>query len=509
MRRFDKARAYSQKEDITNLLKEDMANRGEFLKTKHEQCFYISNEDQCLYKISKDNVQFQMLMLRYGVNPSDPMYDYIFDGIRLTVLMHGKLSETHSFAHYDNALSRMYVFDQDGQVFRYSDQKWTKVNNGTDGVLFEKREDRDKIDLEISDIEEADKGLLHSLIISKINFAESPYLSFNQYGILFLIWVLSLFFGSRMRSKIISCAKGDKGSGKTYSFRAIGKTLFGSTFDVIPVTKEEDFDIAVTQEHLCVFDNVDDKRNWLNDKLACVATGGVVKKRKLYTDDVVHTMPIRAFVALTSRTPKFRRDDVADRLLIFNVERLNQYISENVLMSEVLENRTKLLASIFRILGEIVDELKKEKDVPMLNARMADFATFAYQIAPVLGAEGEIETILEGITKEQSEFTLENQVIFEILEIWMSRDLNPGREVTTKQLYLDFDQIALEESLDFSFFKSVPLFGKLLQKIKPNIQQFYKVTDRKAGQNVKYFKFEFLKDSETKFTDVLQTAKGE
>ena len=40
--------------------------------------------------------------------------------------------------------------------------------------------------------------------------------------------------------------------------------------------------------------------------------------------------PITAFVGITSRTPHFRREDVADRLLLFHVERLKEgFVAES------------------------------------------------------------------------------------------------------------------------------------------------------------------------------------
>lgn len=66
----------------------------------------------------------------------------------------------------------------------------------------------------------------------------------------------------------------------------MGILLFGSQYDVNSLPgKPEDFDTLVTNNHLVVFDNVDSGKSWLNDKLALVATGQTVEKRRLYTDN--------------------------------------------------------------------------------------------------------------------------------------------------------------------------------------------------------------------------------
>jgi hypothetical protein len=74
------------------------------------------------------------------------------------------------------------------------------------------------------------------------------------------------------------------------------------------------------------FDNADATFKWLDDKLAIAATRGSVQKRELYTTNKLIDFPIHAFVGITSRTPQYRRDDVADRFLIMKIERLDCYV---------------------------------------------------------------------------------------------------------------------------------------------------------------------------------------
>ena len=44
----------------------------------------------------------------------------------------------YSLSHYDVTTNRLYVFDQDRQVYRISPTRIERVENGTDGVLFVK-----------------------------------------------------------------------------------------------------------------------------------------------------------------------------------------------------------------------------------------------------------------------------------------------------------------------------------------------------------------------------------
>jgi hypothetical protein len=102
-----------------------------------------------------------------------------------------------------------------------------------------------------------------------------------------------------------------------------------------------DFDAAVTGDAFVGIDNADANVPWLDDKLAVVATGGMLKRRKYYTTNQLIEYPITAFVAVTSRTPYFRREDVADRLLLFHVERLETFGAESALLGELTAHRNQ------------------------------------------------------------------------------------------------------------------------------------------------------------------------
>ena len=64
---------------------------------------------------------------------------------------------------------------------------------------------------------------------------------------LLLAYVLGLFFPDLFPTRVILALIGEKGSGKTSALRRIGRLLFGSGFEVSPLTRDErDFDALVT-----------------------------------------------------------------------------------------------------------------------------------------------------------------------------------------------------------------------------------------------------------------------
>ena len=63
---------------------------------------------------------------------------------------------------------------------------------------------------------------------------------------------------------------------------------------------ERDFDSAVTSQPFVVFDNVDSRCKWLNDRLAGYATGAAIIKRKLFTTNERIKLKPRCYIALTA-----------------------------------------------------------------------------------------------------------------------------------------------------------------------------------------------------------------
>ena len=91
-----------------------------------------------------------------------------------------------------------------------------------------------------------------------------------------------------------------------------------------------------------------------------------------------------ANLAVTSRTPNFRREDVAERLLPLTVTRIGEFEPEAALLDDVQARRQELvsaiLADVQRALVALQDEGTKTYRTKF---RMADFADFAITVAPV------------------------------------------------------------------------------------------------------------------------------
>src|SRR5437660_9161539 len=90
---------------------------------------------------------------------------------------------------------------------------------------------------------------------------------------------------------------------------------------------------------------------------------------------------VARLVGVTSRTPNFGREDVAERLLPLKLGRLNSFRPENELLAEVQERRIDLMAAIICDVYKAVVELQKARNERhQLQVRLADFADFALKV---------------------------------------------------------------------------------------------------------------------------------
>ncbi len=306
---------------------------------------------------------------------------------------------------------------------------------------------------------------------------------------MFMLWFLSLFFESLMRTKPILAFIGPKGSGKSITNRKVGMLLFGQAFDVMPLTEDsKDFDAAVTNSALVAIDNADTKCDWLNDRLAIVATGGSLKKREYYTTNKLVEIPTHCFLAITSRTPQFRRDDVVDRLLIMKVQRFDAFKSEKSLLTELLQNRQQIMSEVVYHLQEVVRALQAGQGVDDSGAfRMADFADFAMKVARYAGVEDQVKVIFTKLTHEQSAFTLEGNSIFDLLSAWAPQ--NVGREVTNADLCKELAELAKKEGTIFAYEGKTRAFAQVMSHLRSNLEEFFIVTERSAGARKTFFTF--------------------
>jgi hypothetical protein len=484
----DGLKSFEVHRESAEIILSDLKKRGRFYYDGRISYFFFETNKN-LMVIDRDNQGLELVLIKYGVAPSEILFRYVIDALRLEAMENGQLTEVHSFTYYDRSSNNLYVFNFGQQVYRITADRIEQVDNGTDGVLFQHNPTWTPFKTGEPD---SGRSAFDDIILSQMAFREDG-LTIKERRLLFLIWFYSLFFPELFPTKPILAVIGERGSGKTFALRKVGQLLFGPSFNVMQLSNDpKDFDAAVTNAPFVAVDNSDTKISWLDDRLAVVATGGNIKRRELYTTNRLVEFPVKAFLGITSRTPHFRREDVADRLLLFYVLRFETFVPESQLSADLLDNRDRIITEIIGHLQEIVKCLgDQENDTYSSGFRMADFANFALKIAYCQGWGDHMNSILRKLADEQTSFTIEGEPIFDLLDIWLAKDngKNVGRELTSADLCRELAGIAEVNEIEFWYKDKTRAFAQRLRNLKSSLQTCFETSERNGGGRKRFLSF--------------------
>ena len=482
--------AFDKNQAVADAIVNDLQDRGKFYHDD-QFAYFFSTGDKVLIQIDPEYTHYKLLLRKYGINASEYLYKYITENMLGVGLGQGTKTTGHRFAYFDKRRHILYWFNNDNQIYLITQKSIDLVDNGTDGVMFLKDGKAESFTIGPT---QPKSDLLYKHIIGEINFAKD-ILSKDDRRLLFTLWFFSLFFESIHPTKPILAFVGEKDSGKSSTLERIGKLLLGSKYQVTTIASDQkDFEAALTNSAFLFNDNADEPVKWLNDSLATAATGASIRRRVLYTTNTEIDIPIHCYLAITSRTPHFRRDDVADRLLVMTVEYINQHVGLEILMKGLLRKRNKILTQVAFQLQKIVKALRKtRKDVPTVSFRMADFATFALRVAPALGITTDVDGLFRKMAQAQSDFALETDSLPDLLMEWVNLKGNAGREVTAADLCGELSILAEGQKVEFPYDRTPRQLAQRLGSLRSNLADILKITIRDGGSRKRFYAFKFKK----------------
>jgi rubredoxin len=283
----------------------------------------------------------------------------------------------------------------------------------------------------------------------------------------------------------------------------VGKILFGEMFGASTFTKDKkDLAVVLGGNYYTVFDNVDSwVANDLLDMLCAAVTGAAEDKRELYTDRSQVRFTLDSFVAITSREPKFRRDDVVRRLLLFNTKEITQSLGRSYLWGSLRENRDQIMTEVLVNLNTIVRILKdrKGKPEPPCSCRMiADWESLVKKMCPTWPAKLLLLQCMLKMKDRKSFFALEDEPLQWVLEEIIYHDNDRLYKMSTTLLYGKlYDKADAMKIKDFSErYKNPKSLGKHLARLRPELEKEYAMvvaSPRKAGH---IYSFGPLKEDE-------------
>ncbi len=395
---------------------------GQFHLTPEGSLYWFRHVDQTLYELPyriQDAEVFVRILARLsGVNPEDSFMRQLYAHLRVKGPEKATPSRVHRLAHWDG--EKLYVDSFDGGCYLLNRNERRHVANGTNGVLFLPEPGAEPYEPDF----DADEDLFREKVCGLVHADETRGLAQEEAEEVLETWILASYFRSTQPTRPILCLWGEKGTTKTTTARAIGRTVLGPDFDVTALTrhKEDAFQARVTQAGLAVFDNADGKIAWLPDALATLATGGRVDRRKLFRTIELVSYPIQAWAVITSRDPQFGRDDVAERLLPIPTDRPKSFRREGEIQAELSRLRPQLWGSLLKRLQVCVGRLRENGMDLDSNFRMADFAAFLLAIQKDKAGQTHAQKLLKKLTALQDLFITETmadlwlQYLQEILE---------------------------------------------------------------------------------------------
>ena len=434
-----------------------LKQNGRFLLADNEP-YYFNNATKtvCLLKSREMTL---ILNREYKINSTEAFFNYLLADMEAETYQEGETVKVSNFCHYDPDANLMFLDLGRGRMLKIDGQSIEEVDNGTYGVLFITSQHSDPWDYEPDWKHEGESGgtLLGESLIRSVNFGAGEHTanSAEEQQLLLLLWLVSIAFQSIQPTKPVAVALGERGSGKTSLFRRIGRLLYGPAFEVEGITREgeADFYVSITHSQFCAFDNVDQRIPWLEDAIARVATGMKITKKILYTTNDQATYRPACFLAFSARTPRFRRDDVASRILTFRLEPIDKAIPENVLLRQVDQDRNKMMSEYAVILNRVV--ATTDYEVTNTDLRLADFANIATRIGVALGQGDAVRRVLSGLNASQQIFATEESDLYAVLDLWVRQYYvvgdgrmveepvpNDGRAISTVDLFGELDAVA-------------------------------------------------------------------
>jgi len=182
---------------------------------------------------------------------------------------------------------------------------------------------------------------------------------------------------------------GEQGTGKSTATRVLGGILDPSPAPLRKAPKDvESWTTAAAGSWVVAVDNLSGLPDWFSDALCRASTGDGDVRRRLYSDGDLHVVAFRRCVVLNGIDLGAVRDDLADRLVTVQLERIpatgRRYDAE--LAQAWTEAHPGILGAVLDLACNVLARLD---DVHLPDPpRMADFARVLAAVDEMLGTEG-------------------------------------------------------------------------------------------------------------------------
>lgn len=377
---------------ISKIVENSMKQNGVFVKTSSNEEYYIKRDQgRPIYLTKQSMLLDSLLNIQYGLNSHDSSQQYVKqDLIDYAVSLPHSVSVAN-LSSYDQAGNVLLIHTGSKDVYAISPNAIDKVTDGSHGILFP--------------WQQIFEPFSYIPVDQDWNWAEDIFgdlaglvdYEHDEALLLLKVYTIFLYMRSAALSRPILAFFGQPGGGKTTTMTRLVKTIYGQRAGMSTLTSPEAFDNLTSTMPFVAFDGIDSYIQWLPDKLSQSSSVTDYTKRRLFSDNETVRYRRAAMVGITAHNPRFMREDIADRLLMFNFKRLNRFQPETPMYLELARQRSRILSGILQDLQKVL----RVQPLPFsdLAFRVEDFARIGEQISIALDKREQFRAILKKLSR--------------------------------------------------------------------------------------------------------------
>jgi len=390
------ATVLTRRQKVTELILNDMTENGAFYHTTTGEGWYLQNGGRIIRVSALSESLGVFLCAQYGLNPVDVMHRHVKFELLTHINTLPAVAQRSQITHYDKNSELVYIHTGFKEIYRVGANDVTMIDNGYNNLIFQPPTSLEPFLINTADpIEDWAERLFTLENLSNITTEDAR--------VLLKTWLLFFILRSEAHSRPVLAFFGAQGSGKTTTMRKIYALLYGSKKRLGVIGREEDFIAQASSDPFYVLDGVDTYISWFAERLSHSAGETEISRRTLYTDTDTTVVRMSAMFGVTAHQPKFLREDVVDRLLMFTTTRFDAqrpFRPDSLIIPPVLAMRPRLWGGIVKDLQKILRTPKPRADeVPIF--RIQDYAYIGLWCARALGYESAFDAAIARLRMAQ------------------------------------------------------------------------------------------------------------
>ena len=482
--------AIDRKRSIWSIVVSTLTDQGDFYHTKLGNLWYIRRDTGRPIYVSPQSEFLQTLIdVQFGLNYTEEYTKYVLHAMRSYCQ---NLPDVHSegtLSYYDQTANHVLLHTGKKNVLLITPSDITTMTDGAYQTVFPWSQVTETFTpiTRNNDVDWGDELYGNGMRGYGSSVDNITNMTRGQAMALLKVWTLFILFRSGAYARPIIAALGAPGAGKSFMFKKVYAIIYGSNKAISTVTNMEHFDHQTANDPLVVLDNVDTWQSWLPDRLAVSAGTSDIVVRKLFTDRDTVVIRRRALVGVTAHNPKFGREDVADRFLLFNFKRLDDFASEGDILRDLLGKRDLIWGAIVADIQKVLSTPIPVTDIPQF--RIEDFARLGLWIARAINVEEDFVHALEDVKDAQQVFTLEEDgTLVSAIMRYIDKAKKPS-PMSSAELWSVLESCS-DDQLTFSrLYRNSTALSKKLNAMLPSLRRLVGVDYKLNGSGIREWHF--------------------